>query len=63
MSNPTAFLSTLAESAAAIVAIVGGFLVSRLAALFAGGLAAVLGYMFWYVRTLNQPITPDGSST
>jgi hypothetical protein len=33
MSNPNAFLSTLAESAAAIVAIVGGFLVSRLVAL------------------------------
>jgi len=34
-----------------------------LAALFAGGLAAVLGYMFWYVRTLNEPIPPDGRST
>jgi hypothetical protein len=33
MSNPAAFPSTLAESAAAIVAIVGGFLVSRLVAL------------------------------
>jgi hypothetical protein len=33
-----------------------------LAALFAGGLAAVLGYMFWYVRTLNEPIPPDASS-
>lgn len=33
MNNPNAFLSTLAESAAAIVAIVGGFLVSRLVAL------------------------------
>lgn len=33
MNNPDAFLSTLAESTAAIVAIVGGFLVSRLVAI------------------------------
>lgn len=34
-----------------------------LAVLFAVGLGAVLGYMFWYARTLNQPITPDVDAT
>ena len=38
-----------------------GWLVWLLVGAFAFGLAAVLGYIFWYAKTLNHPISAEST--